>query len=825
MIENFYTRFILRYPKTILLVLGLVITLLGFFAAKLEIDASAETLMLENDKDLEFSRVITERYRVEDFLVLTFTPKNGDIFAPHSLQTLKKLQDDIVKLPLVDSVTTVLTVPLLQSPAKPVRELLKKIPTLESPDTNMTQAKKELLSSPLYRENLVSKDFKTTALLINLAYDTLYFELLRSRDDLQAKKRHKTITDEEQQKLNIAQQKFKTYRDKIRIESHQNIVAIRAIMDQYQQNTYLHLGGLPMIADDMVTFVKSDLKTFSLVVFALLSIILSILFKQPRWVLIPLTVCMVAVVATSGLLGMFGWEITVVSSNFISLQLIMTMSLVIHLTVKYRELLEKHPDLPQKTLVLQTVTTMAKPSFFVVITTVTGFSSLVLSQILPVINFGWMMSIGVTSSLLVTFIIFPTVVLLLEKKVPQKDKKMRFSFTGFIATITYKHKKLVIVFTTVTVIFSLSGSTKLFVENSFINYFKKETQLYQGMKVIDQKLGGLTPLNVIINFKEDIAKNTKTSLSEEDELDSFDDEFESQEYSDEYWFTAQKMEKVKKVHNYLESLPAVGKVLSLATMGEVGKSFNDGKDLDSFELALLYKELPESFKKVVLAPYVNIEHNQLRVTVRIIDSLEGLRRDALIKKINYDLSQILNPKAESFRLTGMLILYNNMLNSLFDSQIRTLGAVVFMLFLMFLVLFRSFKVALIAIIANIIPVGVIFGFMGWFAIPLDMMTITIAAISIGIAVDDTIHYIHRYKLEFSQTHDYKTSMFNSHKSIGTAMFYTSITIMIGFSVLVLSEFVPTIYFGLLTMLAMFMAIVADLVLLPMLLVLFKPFKK
>ena len=345
------------------------------------------------------------------------------------------------------------------------------------------------------------------------------------------------------------------------------------------------------------------------------------------------------------------------------------------------------------------------------------------------------------------------------------------------------------------------------------------------MEVIDQKLGGLTPFNVIINFKEDIAKNTKTSLSEEDELDSFDDEFESQEYSDEYWFTAQKMEKVKKVHNYLESLPAVGKVLSLATMGEVGKSFNDGKDLDSFELALLYKELPESFKKVVLAPYVNIEHNQLRVTVRIIDSLEGLRRDALIKKINHDLSQILNPKAESFRLTGMLILYNNMLNSLFDSQIRTLGAVVFVLFLMFLVLFRSFKVALIAITANVIPVGVIFGFMGWFAIPLDMMTITIAAISIGIAVDNTIHYIHRYKLEFSQTHDYKTSMFNSHKSIGTAMYYTSITIMIGFSVLVLSEFVPTIYFGLLTMLAMFMAIVADLMLLPTLLVLFKPFKK
>ena len=824
MLEALYKKFIFRKPKAILAFLAVLILLLGFFASKLEIDASAETLLLENDKDLEYSRVITELYRAEDSLVLTFTPKTGDIFDPQALVLLKKLEIEIEALPLVDSVTTVLNVPLLQSPAKPVRELLKKIPTLESPDTNMTLAKKELLSSPLYSENLVSPDFKTMALSINLVYDTLYFELLKKRDDLQAKKREKSIAKDELVVLKEAQETFKEYRDKTRAENHENILAIRAIMENYKdENVALHLGGLPMIADDLVTFVKSDLKTFSYVVFGLLILMLGILFRQARWIFLPLTVCIVAVIVTSGLLGLFGWEITVVSSNFISLQLIMTMSLVIHLTVKYRELLEKSPESSQEALVLETVSSMAKPSFFVVITTITGFSSLVLSQILPIINFGWMMSIGVSISLLTTFVLFPAVVMLLEKITPKKKAVSEFSFTNLIATITYKNRKPVLLITGLFVLFSLSGATQLFVENSFINYFKQESQLYQGMAVIDQKLGGTTPLDVIINFKE--AEETVSALSQEDDLDSFDDEFESDEYSEEYWFTEYKMEKVKEVHRYLETLPAVGKVLSLATMGEVGKTFNDGKYLDSFELALLYKELPQSFKKVVLSPYINIEKNQLRVMVRIKDSMEGLRRDALIKQINHDLTKIVNPQSEDFKLTGMLILYNNMLNSLFDSQIRTLGAVVFVLFLMFLVLFRSLKVALIAITVNIIPVGVIFGVMGWLSIPLDMMTITIAAISIGIAVDNTIHYIHRYKTEFAQSNDYVLSMFNSHRSIGTAMYYTAITIMIGFSVLMLSEFVPTIYFGLLTLVAMLMAILADLMLLPTLLLLFKPFKK
>jgi predicted RND superfamily exporter protein len=831
MLKKLYLATLFVYPKRFITVVAVIALMLGYFATKLEIDASAETLLLEGDKDLEFSRKVSKLYESPDFLVITFTPKEA-LLADTTLNTIRELSKELEKLVSVDSVTSILNVPLLQSPPKPVKELLKDIPSLESKDADKVLARKEFLESPLYKEHLVSKDFKTTALLVNLTTEEKYIKLRDHREELLKLRREKKITLAQIEELKGVQKDFKIYRDRLREDNHQNIIKIRQIMTKYKKDARLYLGGVGMIADDMVTFVASDLSIFGTSVLVLLILILGGLFREIRWVMIPITVCVIAVTASSGLLGMFGWEITVVSSNFISLQLILTISLVIHLSVKYRELLSKNPDATQKELVLETVLSMFNPSFFVVATTIAGFTSLVLSQILPVINFGWMMSIGVSLSLLVTFIVFPAILLMLKKRPLATSVKSESAFTAYLAVIADKYKKLIVFIALFLVAFAITGAMKLFVENSFIDYFKEESEIHQGMKVIDQELGGTTPLDVIITFKEDEAidvavEDAVDSVDEadsfDDNLDSFDDEFESEENPEKYWFTENKMDKIQKVHQYLESLPEVGKVLSLFTMGEVGKVLNSGDKLESFELALLNKELPEEYRKIVLDPYMNIAHNQVRITMRILDSQKDLRRDALIKKINKDVAEILNPEFETFRLSNMLILYNNMLNSLFDSQMRTLGFVVLILLIMFLFVFRSLKVAAIALSVNIIPVAVIFGFMGWLHIPLDMMTITIAAISFGIAVDDTIHYIYRYKIEFAKTGDYKEAMYNAHKSIGTAMLYTSISIMIGFSVLVLSNFIPTIYFGLLTCLAMFMAIVADLLLLPVLLTTFKPF--
>ena len=347
------------------------------------------------------------------------------------------------------------------------------------------------------------------------------------------------------------------------------------------------------------------------------------------------------------------------------------------------------------------------------------------------------------------------------------------------------------------------------------------------MKVIDQKLGGTSPLDVIIDVDAPAASppvsTSGKDTNSDDEFEEFD-EFDSPEEDDEsYWFTAEKMAWAARVHDYLDSLPETGKVLSLVTMLKVAEDLNNGQPLDNFQLALLYKELPDTFKTMILNPYVSVEHNQLRYAIRVKDSEKSLRRNELVKKIKHDLINKLNLREDQVHLTGLLILYNNMLQSLFESQILTLGVVVIALMGMFLILFRSFKIALIAITPNLLAIGAVLGVIGWLNIPLDMMTITIAAISMGIAVDNTIHYIYRFRQEFGSEHNYVSTMHHCHASIGYAIYYTSVTIIIGFSILALSNFLPTIYFGLLTGLAMLVALIASLTLLPQLLIVFKPF--
>jgi len=822
MLANIYQNFILKYPKALLTVLSLFVVLMGIFALKLEIDASSETLLLEGDKDLEFTRQIGKKFTAPDILVVTYSVQ-GNLLSDKNLQNIKQLSLKLSKSKDVESITSIINVPLLQSPVRAITELVKDVKSIEDGGVDKSLVKKEFLTSPIYKNNLVSSDFKTTVLMVNLKRDEKYFGLIKKRDSFIELKKQNPLTKEQQESFKKAKFELKTYRDKLRVENHQLIIGIRAILEEFEDknNVKLHLGGANMIADDMVEFVKYDLRTFGIVIVFLLIVVLYILLKEIKWVVIPLFICTVSLIITSGFLGLFGWEITVISSNYISLQLIMNMSLVVHLIIKYKELISLNPQTSQNELALQTVLQMSKPSFFVVITTIAGFSSLVFSGILPVINFGWMMSVGIVVSLISTFLLFPLVLILFNKSEFIEHHKESKPITSYLGEIALKYKNTILAITILVVLFAISGATKLRVENSFIDYFKSDTQIYQGMKLIDQKLGGTTPLDVVITFKEnsDEIEAIEIESSLEDELlDEFEDEFEeTSEDKAQYWFTKAKLDKIREVHEYLDSLTPIGKVLSLTTLMDIGKVLNAGKELDGLTLALINKELPQNYKDIVLSPYVDIESNMARISTRIIDSMDGLQRDKLLKEIDTKLQSIIDTKQQEYRISNLLVIYNNMLQSLFDSQIKTIGVVVLILFVMFLILFKNLKIALIAITANTVPVSVIFGVMGWFDISLDMMTITIAAISIGIAVDNTIHYIHRYRLEYKQTSDYFTSVRNAHKSIGRAMFYTSTVIMIGFSILVLSNFIPTIFFGILTMIAMFMAIVADLLLLPVLL--------
>ncbi|MBD3807952.1 MAG: MMPL family transporter, partial [Epsilonproteobacteria bacterium] len=624
-------------------------------------------------------------------------------------------------------------------------------------------------------------------------------------------------------------EEFKSYRKLSKQKNHIYIKEIREIIKKYENNAKMHLGGANMISDDMIEFVKYDLEIFGILVFILVVFMLWFIFKELRWVILTLIMSAVSLIITAGIISFVGWEISVVSSNFILLQIILTMPLIIHMIIKYMELVLKYPHWENSKILEFLLKDMGEPAFYVAITNVAGFGSLITSDMVPISDYGWMMSIGAMVYLVVIFIVLPAILMIIGKsEATFIDEKSKVSY--IFAHMVEKHK--IFIFAIVIIIsgVSLIGAKKLYVENSFINYFKQDTQIYKGMKVLDQNLGGTTPLDIIITFKENNASSIETKIASSNKndalLDDFESEFNSTNDNKKYWLTKEKLAKIQKIHNYLESIPQIGKVLSIATTADVVKILKNGKELDSVDLAYIQNNLSSENKKILIDPYINIEKNQARITTRVIDSDPTLRRDVLIKKINNDLQTILDGKYENAQISNLLVLYNNVLQSLFDSQIKTLGWALFTIFIMFLMLFRDIKLSIIALIANSIPITVLFGTMGYLDIPLDIMTITIAAISVGITVDNTIHYIHTFETELKETNgNYIKSLYNSHRSTGIAMYYAAVIVIVGFSILAISNFMPTVYFGILTVVVMLVAMIGDLLLTPTLLMITKPFKQ
>lgn len=820
-----YSRLVLDHPIFVIVVIAAIIAFLGYKAQDFKIAASADTLLLENDKDLRYSRKIAEQYGVNDFLLISYTPNNGDLLSEKTMQDIASMRERLEQLPETDSVLTLLDVPLFQSPPLSYADISEGIRTLESPDTDKRLAKKELQESPFLKDLIVSQDMQTTAIVVNLKIDETYQALNRKRNAFLDKKAEGPWTASDATAYEILKKEIADKLDELSKIQHVNIQAVRAIMDDYRTDAEIHLGGISMIQDDMITFIRNDLKTFGIGVFALLVIMLGIIFRRPLWVVLPMLCCFLSVIAMMGILAMFDWEVTVISSNFISLQLIITLAIVIHLIVRYREFHRNNPQMDQHALVQATVQSKFIPCLYAALTTIAGFSSLIFCDIKPVIHFGWMMSAGLILSLILTFFLFPAAVMLLKKRTLQNNGSIvrsRFSLSTFLGNFTQHHGTSILVLTGIISILAVWGISRLRVENSFIDYFKDSTEIHQGMKLIDQKLGGTTPLDVIIQFDDVDLKQFAESEEEEDPFADVYQQTGPQDYN-KYWFFDDRLDTILRAHDYLEGLEETGKVLSLAILLKIGRVLNSDKPLGSIEMAVLYTKLPPKYIDLIIKPYLSIDHNEARFSIRIKDSLKTLHRDALLKKIKKDLVTQLNLPENRVHLAGTMVLYNNMLQSLFSSQIKTMGFVALALMFMFLVLFRSLKISLIALFPNLLSAGAVISVMGWLDIPLDMMTITIAAISIGIAVDDTIHYIYRFKEEIKKDNDYYKTLHRCHGSIGYAMYYTSVTIVIGFSILAFSNFWPTIYFGLFTGLAMLVALIAALTLLPQLIVISKPF--
>ena len=799
-------KFIIAKNKLVISLVLVLSVVFGYLSTKLSIDASAETLLLEHDPDLKAYRQIAKRYDSPGLLVVAFTPKD-DLFSPKNLELIKNLSDELAKNEMVSSVISILNVPLLNSVKGGVTGILDHTPTLSDKDINISKAKIEFAKSPIYSGNLISKDLKTTAIALNLKQDDKFNELLNERNLLSQKESNGTITQAEKEKFKALVTEFKAYRDELRKSDHKNLEAIKTAIAKFNANDELFLGGANMIADDMIGFIKSDLLVYGLSVLALLSFSLWLFFRQIRWIVLPMFICAVSAIFTTGIFGMFGWEVTVISSNYIALQLIITISTVIHLVVSYREFYARHPKYSQNQLIYLTLRDKFSPSFWAIFTTVIGFSSLMSADIKPVIMLGIMMSAGISVSLVLAFLLFGAVNANLKKLAPVRTFENSFKFTKYCANLALNSRKIIYAVCVLVVCFGVYGISKIKVENSFIGYFKESTQIRQGMQIIDTKLGGTIPVDVIVKFKEIEPKQEKS-----DEKDDFESEFENDAKSAKYWFNSYHTRVAEKIHDYLKEQNFVGNVSSLATLIKAIKELNNGVS-DDFLLAAMYEKLPLEYKKILLSPYVSVENDELRFSLRIVDSDPKLRRNLFLKELREGLLELTKNDNVSIEVVGMMVLYNNMLQNLLSSQVDTFGLTVAILFVIFCFVFRSIKLATIAIVSNLIPLCTLFGVMGFFGIPLDVMSITIAAISIGIGVDDIIHYIHRFKEELL-TKDVFESIKAAHASIGYAMYYTSFTIFLGFSVMITSNFIPTIYFGLLTDLVMVFMLLGALIILP-----------
>ena len=816
MFLKLYSKLIADFHKFTLLLLSILIVLSLYFSKDFSLDASSDALLLEGDEDLKYLREVNNRYGSKDFLFLTYSPVT-DFKDEDTIINIQLLKSKIEKLSWVDSVITIIDVPLLKSSDEPLMERLKNYKTLSYPNLDKERGFQEIINSPIYKDYVISEDGKTSGIVVYLKKDERLDEYIKLKEKYFFENKKKKQSSTEKKKHKEFLKEYESYKNLYNKRNHQNITEMRDIISKYGENAKIHLGGIPMIADDMMSFIKSDIVVFGIGVFIFIVLTLWLIFRNIKWVVMPLMGCATSVIIMIGLLGLIGWKVTVISSNFIALMLILNMAMNIHVTVRFLQLKKEYPNFSKKEAVLEACQKMILPILYTVLTTICAFLSLIFSGIKPIIDFGWMMTLGLIVSLLVTFLLLPCLLNLFssENEIDVKDTEKSF-ITSMLASIA-KSNGIIIFSCTILIIFaSALGITKLEVENSFINYFDKETEIYKGMKKIDDELGGTTPLNVIIKFPE------KKMNNQDEEFSEWDEDSENIKNKAQYWFTRDKMDKILKVHDYLDSLPEVGKVLSFGSILRVAEDLNK-KELQSLEIAVLYSKIPDEIKKEIISPYISVDNNEARVSVRIKDSLENLRRNDLLKKIDIELNTQIGLKKEEYKLSGVLILFNNLLQSLFKSQILTLGIVILGIFAMFFILFRNLTISIIGIVPNFLAAFFILGIIGLMGIPLDMMTITIAAITIGIAVDNSIHYIYRFKEEYQKINDYGKTLDRCHSTVGIAILNTSITIVFGFSILILSNFIPTIYFGIFTGIAMLLAMISVLTLLPKLLLIYKPF--
>ena len=788
-----------------------IISIIGL--PRFQLDASSDTLLLDNDPDLKIYRENSRKYGSSDFLVIAFTP-NKDIFTNETISLLESLVGKLKEVDGISNVLSLFDVPLLSYSEQSINELAENVVTLSTDDVDLTKAKYEFETNEVYRGLLISKDLKTIALQMTLKPNESYQKLISKRYELLDQK---NLIEEKSFKIDLESLDFQIEEQKqINLINEATLInEVRRITKDYEGYGEIFLGGGAMIAHDTIKMIQQDLFTFGVAVFFMFVLILSIIFRQFRWVIVPLVSAGLSALFTTGLISWIGWKVTVVSANFIALLMIIGISLTVHLVVRYREITSKFNDISHNEALKRTLSQMFLPCLYTALTTMVAFASLIISDIRPIIDFGLLMVLSIFIAFSVSFVFFGSLASLMNKNLKDTNIDYSSGFTTWINSLVVRFKNIILLISLLGFIFSIVGINKLSVENKFIDYFKPTTEIYKGLSLIDKKLGGTAPLDIIISAPENNFENDYESV---DDFDDFG--LETEQYG--YWFNSQNLSYLEEIHDYLEARPEIGKVLSVSSAIKLAEIVK-GNKLDDLELALLRKVLPEDINNQLLSSYISDDDNQVRLSARVIESMDGLNRKNLIEEVKNDLINDYELTEDQFYLSGISVIYNNLLQSLFQSLIGSLSIVFAAIFAMFIILFRSLYMAIIAMIPNLLSASSVLGIIGWSGIPIDIMTVTVAAISIGIGVDNTIHYVHRFLKEYEQNNNYDLAIKNSHSTIGRAMFYTSLTIVLGFMILVSSNFNPSVFFGIFTSFSMIVAILAALMLLPVLIRHLKPF--
>ena len=773
------------YKKNIFfLFLSLIILILFYyFSLNFRIDASSDTLVSQKDEDFKYFNYYNKIFPSNQFLVLAVKSKND--INENYIENISSITKKITNLDLVDDVLNINKLPILFLNKASFFDLSNdNIETILNSNFQLDDVINEFSKNPLYSNLIINSDKNISSLIIYLKNN----KIEKDNDDRKKYLKNKSFIDLERKNL---------------------IKNIRIIIKESDSNYQYFLGGVEMIADDVISFVKKDIILFSILIIIIITLVLFVIFRQLKWVLICLFTSSYAVLIMFGLLGLLGIEVTAISSNFSSLMFILSISMNIHIINNYI-----HNDSKDHKLLIS-IKKMILPCVYTVLTTIAAFASLIISDIKPINDFGLIMILSLIIILLSSYTILPLLISLTNSK--NTKEILELKLLNFFNSFSIKNSNQIILINFLIFICSIYGISKLNVENSFINYFKKDTEIYKGMKLIDSELGGTTPLDIIITFDDNIENYTNTNDESNDEDEIFSDEeiilddLFAENEDNKIWFDNYKLSVINDIHKYLESRKEIGKVISINNLIDVANLINQ-KPLSIFELAILYDEIPQEYKNDLILPYLSIENNMVKITGRVRDSM-NISRANLIDDVK-DYLREKHSDLKEYKVNGLLILYNNMLQSLFFSQIKSIGFVVLIIFFMFIILFRSIKISIIGIIPNIFASTYILGIIGLFKIPLDIMTITIAAITIGIAVDNTIHYLYRYKENLNATKDKNLSIKLTHNSVGKAVLTTSLTITLGFSVLIFSNFIPSVLFGVFTSLAMILAMIGVLVTLP-----------